>query len=100
MEIAKKDRRIDTLSWLEYPDVIGRVPGFPIQSGAGEHQKKSRFNAGFFYFMAWMYIIYSSSLDRYYVGSTRGSIEERLRKHKSKHKGFTGQADELFAINI
>jgi len=48
--------------------------------------------------MAWMYIIYSSSLDRYYVGSTRGSIEERLRKHNSKHKGFTGQADDWTVV--
>ncbi len=39
------------------------------------------------------YIIYSPALDKYYLGST-GNLEERLRKHNSNHKGFTGKADD------
>ena len=38
-----------------------------------------------FYF----YILYSQKLNKYYIGSTQ-NLEERLRKHNSNHKGFTG----------
>ena len=38
-----------------------------------------------------VYIIYSATLDRYYVGYTAGSMENRLKKHNSRHKGFTGK---------
>ena len=44
--------------------------------------------------MAYLYVLYSESLDRYYIGSTRGSLEERLRRHLSDHKGFTGKAKD------
>ena len=37
-----------------------------------------------------VYILYSSTLDKYYVGYTGDSLEERLRKHNTQHKGFTG----------
>ena len=37
-----------------------------------------------------IYILYSQNRDRYYIGSTE-NIEERLRKHNSNHKGFTGK---------
>jgi putative endonuclease len=37
-----------------------------------------------------VYILYSSSLDKFYVGYTGDLIEERLRRHNSNHKGFTG----------
>jgi len=36
------------------------------------------------------YILYSSSLDEFYVGHTGDEIKERLRRHNSNHKGFTG----------
>jgi putative endonuclease len=36
------------------------------------------------------YILYSAQRDRYYVGSTGEDLSERLRKHNSNHKGFTG----------
>ena len=36
------------------------------------------------------YIIYSAKLDKYYVGFTGGSLNERLRRHNMNHKGFTG----------
>ena len=36
------------------------------------------------------YILYSAFLNKYYVGHTGESIIERLRKHNSNHKGFTG----------
>jgi len=37
-----------------------------------------------------VYILYSTVKDRYYIGHTGDSIEERIRKHNSNHKGFTG----------
>jgi len=40
------------------------------------------------------YILYSRSLDRYYIGHTGDSMAERLRRHHSSHKGFTGRADD------
>jgi len=36
------------------------------------------------------YILYSIARDTYYIGHTGSSIEERLRRHNSNHKGFTG----------
>ena len=38
-----------------------------------------------------VYIIYSSAADKFYVGFTGDEMEERLRKHNSNHKGFTGR---------
>ena len=40
--------------------------------------------------MFYVYILFSVRLNRYYVGSTGDNIEERVRKHNSNHKGFTG----------
>ena len=41
--------------------------------------------------MATFYVLYSKSIDKYYVGATCDEISERLRRHNSKHKkGFTG----------
>jgi len=44
--------------------------------------------------MATCYILYSEKLDKYYIGSTEGSNEERLKKHLTDHKGFTGKAKD------
>ncbi len=40
------------------------------------------------------YILYSLSLNKYYIGYTSDNIEERLRRHNSNHKGFTGKAND------
>jgi len=40
------------------------------------------------------YILYSKSLDRYYIGCTEGSVEDRLKKHLTNHKGFTAKAKD------
>jgi putative endonuclease len=37
-----------------------------------------------------VYILYSHKKDRYYIGSTSDEISERIRRHNSKNKGFTG----------
>jgi putative endonuclease len=37
-----------------------------------------------------VYILYSTMLDKFYVGFTGDELAERLRKHNSNHRGFTG----------
>ena len=43
--------------------------------------------------MYYFYILYSHNLDKYYLGHT-SDLEERIRKHNSNHKGFTGKAND------
>jgi len=40
---------------------------------------------------AFFYIIQSESTQKFYIGHTTESLTERLRKHNSSHKGFTGR---------
>ena len=44
--------------------------------------------------MAWFYILYSMKLDRYYLGHTSEVVVERLRKHLSDRKHWTGRAQD------
>ncbi len=44
--------------------------------------------------MAFTYILYSSQLDRYYIGHTEQSLQERILKHLSDHSGFTSKAKD------
>jgi len=39
------------------------------------------------------YIIYSAKLDQYYIGHT-SQLSERIKKHNTNHKGFTGRAND------
>ncbi len=41
----------------------------------------------------YFYILYSDKLDKYYFGHT-SNLGERLKKHNTNHKGFTGKADD------
>ncbi len=40
-----------------------------------------------------VYILYSKSTDRFYIGYT-SNLKERLIKHRSKNKGFTSIAND------
>ncbi len=40
------------------------------------------------------YILFSAQLDKFYIGYTSNSIADRLKKHNSNHKGFTGRAND------
>ena len=42
----------------------------------------------------YVYILYSKNIDRYYVGRTGDSLKERLRKHNTNHKGYTGKTHD------
>ena len=43
--------------------------------------------------MYFFYILYSDTLSKYYYGSS-SCMEERLKKHNTHHKGFTGKAND------
>src|SRR5690606_12277292 len=47
-----------------------------------------------FVFMAYTYILYSLTLDRFYIGHTGLTLEERMRRHLSDHDGFTGKVKD------
>ena len=40
------------------------------------------------------YILYSSDLNRYYIGSCGEDLAGRLDRHLMNHKGFTGRAKD------
>jgi putative endonuclease len=42
----------------------------------------------------YVYILYSQTLDKFYVGHTCEVLEERLRRHLTNHKGFTGKVPD------
>jgi putative endonuclease len=44
--------------------------------------------------MAYTYILYSQSLDKYYIGHTEMTVEQRLSKHLTEHSGFTAKAKD------
>ncbi|MFH6999607.1 GIY-YIG nuclease family protein [Flavobacterium sp. FlaQc-57] len=48
--------------------------------------------------MNFFYILYSKTLNQYYIGHTSESLQERLRKHLSNHSGFTGKAKDWIII--
>ncbi|MDX2189255.1 MAG: GIY-YIG nuclease family protein [Bacteroidota bacterium] len=41
-----------------------------------------------------VYIIYSPLKDTFYVGYTSDTLTERIRRHNSNHKGFTGKSND------
>jgi len=48
-----------------------------------------------FYFMPFhVYILFSQVKGKYYIGHTADDLQERLRKHNSNHKGFTGKVHD------
>ena len=44
--------------------------------------------------MSYTYILFSRTLDRFYIGSTRDEVSQRLHKHLSEHDGFTSKAKD------
>jgi len=46
------------------------------------------------YMKFYFYILYSKQLNLYYQGHTGNTLEERLRKHNSNHKGFTSKTND------
>ena len=44
--------------------------------------------------MCYTYILYSETLDKFYIGHTCENLNERLTKHLSNHKGFTAKVKD------
>ena len=75
--------------------LVQSIPTLSVGRAAGSNPAVptgSRVNSPVFYFMDYhFYILYSKSLDKYYIGHTN-DLEGRHRRHLSDHKGFTGRA--------
>ena len=48
--------------------------------------------------MATTYILFSATLDRYYIGHTTMAMEARLHKHLTHHDGFTAKAKDWLIV--
>jgi putative endonuclease len=48
--------------------------------------------------MCHCYILYSKSLDKYYIGHSCEDVQDRLRKHLSNHKGFTAKTKDWIIV--
>ncbi|MCQ4140135.1 GIY-YIG nuclease family protein [Chryseobacterium sp. EO14] len=48
--------------------------------------------------MCYCYILFSKSLNKYYVGHSCEILQERLRKHLSDHKGFISKAKDWIIV--
>jgi putative endonuclease len=64
----------------------------PKAFGINFHIEASEKSGAFLFLRmsCYFYILFSRSKDRFYVGHTCEGMAERLRKHNSNHKGFTG----------
>jgi len=47
---------------------------------------------------ATVYILYSAKLHKHYIGCTTEILSERLRRHLSNHKGFTGKSSDWVIV--
>ena len=57
--------------------------------------------AGYYYFTGmvfYVYILFSASKNKYYIGYP-SDLQERIRKHNAKHKGFTGKAADWVLVH-
>ncbi|WP_454046598.1 GIY-YIG nuclease family protein [Chryseobacterium sp. Marseille-Q8038] len=50
--------------------------------------------------MYFCYILHSKTLDKFYIGHSSESLQERLRKHLSDHKGFTSKAKDWVIVHF
>ena len=55
-------------------------------------------NSGAFFMQFKVYILYSKLKDRYYIGHSGDDLTQRLRKHNSNHKGFTGGVGDWIIV--
>jgi putative endonuclease len=49
---------------------------------------------------AYFYILYSELADKFYIGHTTETVDERLRKNNSNHKGFTGKFNDWKIVRV
>ena len=44
------------------------------------------------------YILYSGQINKFYIGSTSMSVSDRLQRHNTNHKGYTGQTNDWLVV--
>lgn len=44
------------------------------------------------------YILFSPTKNRFYIGSTSDELSQRIRRHNTNHKGFTGNTADWILI--
>ena len=49
--------------------------------------------------MSYIYILFSATLNRYYIGHTTTTPQERLQKHLTNHDGFTAKAKDWVIVH-
>jgi putative endonuclease len=85
------------------PSASWRTEGrrFPATAGSTPTKKvKGSLISEPFFMPFSFYILHSSTLNRYYVGHTGDDLQERLRRHNSNHKGFTGKIGDWVIVYI
>jgi putative endonuclease len=50
--------------------------------------------------MAHLYILFSTSLNKFYIGHTTMLPEQRLHKHLTNHDGFTAKAKDWLIVYL
>ena len=80
-----------------HPD-LRREGRAPLSRGQLPQKVKGSLISEPFFMPFYVYILYSSTLDRYYIGHTGDDLQERLRKHNSNHKGFTGKLGDWIIV--
>ena len=45
-----------------------------------------------------VYVLFSSLKDSYYIGYTGDELSERVRKHNTNHRGFTGKTGDWTVV--
>ena len=46
------------------------------------------------------YILYSDKAQKFYIGFTGTDIQQRLKKHNTNHKGFTGKFGDWKIVRL
>ena len=101
--VLKNKREISSAGSEHLPYKQGVTGSNPV-SPTTENQKVSNMLAFFYKYLYcfkmdnyYFYIIYSQQLDKYYIGHT-SNLDERLKKHNTNHKGFTGKANDWAVV--
>jgi putative endonuclease len=47
---------------------------------------------------SYFYILYSSAIDKFYVGHTCDPLDERLKRHLTNHSGFTAKSKDWVIV--
>ena len=79
---------------LAHPDwKIGRVAGSNPATPTKPYRNVRLFLFNPLIMKYYFYILFSFQLDKFYIGHT-ANLQERIKKHNSNHKGFTGKAND------